>query len=161
MRYPMALTLLALTVAACNGGDATGSVRSAQRSDTRTSAENPGVARSGELSVKKQCVGYVGQAGGTCTIWQSNVAAVEVGSTITYLQPAGADGMLNSDVILDPPGPGNNAAFGHCSVNLGTGYGNCAFAGGTGKYQHFHAAVAVSPLGWPNFAWTGRYWYVE
>jgi hypothetical protein len=31
-----------------------------------------------------------------------------------YARPDGAE--TNSDVVLDLPGPGNNTAFGHCTV---------------------------------------------
>ena len=56
-------------------------------------------------------------------------------------------GWLDSDVVLDPPGPGNNTAFGHCAVNLGDGTGRCTWSGGTGKFTWFHASVDVSPRG--------------
>jgi hypothetical protein len=65
--------------------------------------------------------------------------------------------LLDTDVVLDPPGPGNNAAFGHCALSLETGVGVCTFSGGTGQFTHFHARVAVSYLGGPNYAWEGTY----
>jgi hypothetical protein len=64
---------------------------------------------------------------------------------------------LNTDVRVDLPGPGNNAAFGHCTINLGTGLGTCVISGGTGKFTWFHAQIAVTPLGGTDFAWDGSY----
>jgi hypothetical protein len=118
----------------------------------------PSSVRSGALNVQKECSTYTGHAREICTITKSNVKEIEVGSTITYASDA-VNGLLDTNVILDPPGPGNNAAFGHCTLSLVTGIGACTFSGGTGKFTWFHANVAVSPLGWPNFAWDGTYSY--
>ena len=106
----------------------------------------------------KECSQNAGLAGQFCTITSSNVDAIEVGSRVIYLTARGPAG-LDSDVILEPPGPGNNRAFGHCTligpVRL------CTFSGGTGKFTHFQATAVVSlPLGGPggpNFSWTGTY----
>jgi hypothetical protein len=49
-------------------------------------------------------------------------------------------------------------AFGHCVV-AETGVGVCKFSGGTGKFTHFEAEVAVSYLGGLNCAWAGEYSY--
>jgi hypothetical protein len=104
--------------------------------------------------VTKECSGFTGGAGSFCTITSSNVKAIEVGSTILYLQPDQVATPSGSDVILDPPGPGNNQAFGHCSLAVGV----CTFSGGTGKFTGFQASVAV----WPNadfslWFWEGTY----
>ena len=93
-----------------------------------------------------------------CTITSSNVDAIEVGSRVIYLTARGPAG-LDSDVILEPPGPGNNRAFGHCTLIAPVRL--CTFSGGTGKFTHFQATATVSlPLGGPggpNFSWTGTY----
>jgi len=112
--------------------------------------------RSGTLHVEKECSMYTGQAGDICTITSSTLKEIETGSRVIYA--TGAVGTLvDTDVVLDPPGPGNNAAFGHCTVDLATGTGECTYSGGTGKFTWFHASVAVSPLGGPDFAWDGTY----
>ncbi|HEV2086132.1 MAG TPA: hypothetical protein VGR09_13730 [Gemmatimonadales bacterium] len=118
----------------------------------------PGVefARSGIFRVVKNCSDYHGLAGETCTIRSSTLKQLE-GATITYASGADLNGFLNTDVVLDPPGPGNNAAFGHCELSLVTGIGVCTFSGGTGKFTWFHARADVSPLGDFNFAWDGTY----
>jgi hypothetical protein len=114
------------------------------------SASSP---RSGDLSVTKECSGF--DAGSFCAITSSNLPAIEVGSKIVYLQPDAVGTPAGSDVVLDLPGPGNNAAFGNCSLAAG----RCTFWGGTGKLKWFHASVAVSYLGGVNFAWNGTYSY--
>ncbi|HEU4749330.1 MAG TPA: hypothetical protein VFS56_12575 [Gemmatimonadaceae bacterium] len=104
----------------------------------------------------KECSEYTGLAGSFCTITSSNLKQIEVGSRVVYAEAAGATS-LDSDVVLDPPGPGNNAAFGHCSLEFATGVGLCTFSGGTGTFTHFRARVVVSYLGGPNWAWDGTY----
>ena len=163
MTYRIAFPLLALIVAGgCSGSAATdpsASFETIPGLDEAASRSSASSARSGALNVKKECHAYTGQADEICTITESNVKEIPINSTITYLQSATADGMLSTDIVLDPPGPGNNVAFGHCTLNLGTGFGECALSGGTGKFTWIHARVAVSPLGWPNFAWDGTYGY--
>jgi hypothetical protein len=114
--------------------------------------------RSGDLHITKECSQYTHLAGGFCTITSSNLAAIPVGSKVIYLQ-ALAGTVLESDVVLDPPGPGNNMAFGHVQLNLVTKVGTVTFAGGTGKFTWFTGSVVVTqnlavPFGW---FWDGTY----
>jgi hypothetical protein len=103
-------------------------------------ASLPAAPRSGDLHVTKECSGFTGGAGSFCTIKSSNVQAIEVESRIIYLQPDQIGTPQGSDIVLDPPGPGNNKAFGHCSLASGV----CTFSGGTGKFTGFRASVAVT-----------------
>lgn len=117
--------------------------------------------RNGALHVTKECSNYHGQAGEICTITSSNLDAIEVGSKVVYARAAdflSSPPSLDSDVVLDPPSPGNNVAFGHCHLNLVTGIGLCTFSGGTGKFTHFDASVDVSPpADGVNWHWDGTY----
>jgi hypothetical protein len=115
-----------------------------------------GSPRSGTFRVEKACPTYTGAAGDICTITSSTLAEIEPGSTIRYATKA-AGASLDTDVRLDLPGPGNNAAFGHCTIDLSTGSGACVLGGGTGKFTWFHAQVDVTPLGGTDFAWIGSY----
>ncbi len=121
-----------------------------------TSASFP---RSGAVHVTKQCLTYTGQAGDSCTIASSDLKEIEAGSRVVYAQAANFTTLLlDSDVVLDPPGPGNNKAFGHCHLNLATGLGLCTFSGGTGKFMHFDASFDVSPpMDGVNWHWDGTY----
>ncbi|HET9360430.1 MAG TPA: hypothetical protein VFO58_11810 [Vicinamibacterales bacterium] len=115
--------------------------------------------RSGDLHVTKECTEYTGLAGSFCTITSSNVKAIEVGSRVVYAQALGAT-TLDSDVVLDTPGPGNNKANGHCALDLVTGLGLCTFDGGTGKFNGFTATAHVSPptaADPENWHWDGTY----
>jgi hypothetical protein len=107
--------------------------------------------RSGDLHATKNCRGF--EVGSYCEITASNLPQIEVGSKVNYLQPALVATPAGSDVILDPPGPGNNVAYGNCSLAVG----HCTFWGGTGKFTHFHASIAVSYLGGTDWAWDGTY----
>ena len=109
--------------------------------------------RSGAFHATKECSGFTGAAGSFCTITSSSLAAIEVGTKVVYLQPGSLLTPAGSDVVLDTPGPGNNAVFGNCSLALG----RCTFTGGTGKFTWFNASVAVSSLGGLNWAWDGTY----
>ncbi len=101
---------------------------------------------------------YTGAAGDFCTITSSNVTEIEVGSRVVYVQAADFSTLsIDSDVMIDVPGPGNNVAFGHCQFNFVSGLGRCTFSGGTGKFAHFHGSVNGAALGGPDFAWDGAY----
>lgn len=161
MMYRMALPLLALLASSgCGGRGATGSVNpdAPQTASEVVSSSMPAFVRSGNVNITKDCTAYTGQAGDTCTITVSNVADFPVGTTITYASAA-APPNLDTDVVIDPPGPGNNKAFGHCTLSLATGIGTCTFSGGTGKFTHLKGTVAVSNVGGANFAWNGTYSY--
>ena len=111
---------------------------------------------SGTLKVYKECSEYTGLAGSFCTIKSSNVKEIKAGSKVFYLQPKS----LTSNVILDPPGPGSDKAFGKCSLNK-AGNGKCVFTRGTGILAGFHADLRVTHLGdasaSPFYYWEGPY----
>ena len=148
------LMALGLCVSACGGQRA---VPTAPITTTQSRASlSASAPRSGALHVTKECSQYTRLAGGFCTITSSNLPQIEVGSKVIYKIASGAT-VLDSDVKLDPPGPGNNTAFGHCHLDLASGVGLCTFSGGTGKFTHFQARADVSSLGRPNWAWNGTY----
>lgn len=112
--------------------------------------------RSGTLEVYKECSEYTGGAGSFCTIKSSTLKKIKPGSKVFYLQPAA----LASNVILDPPGPGGDKAFGRCSLDK-AGNGKCVFTRGTGALAGFHAELRVAHLGDPSaspfYYWKGPY----
>jgi hypothetical protein len=113
-------------------------------------------ARSGTFHVEKNCRDYHGLAGEFCTITSSTLKEIEPGSRVIYATGAGATS-LESALVLDPPGPGNNTAAGHVVLDFVTLSGVVTFSGGTGKFQWFHARVDVSHLGGRDWAWDGTY----
>ena len=64
-------------------------------------------------------LGVHGPAGSFCTITSSNVDAIEVGSRVIY-RPGGRHSGRLAGQRRRPrlPGPGNNRAFGHCTLDL-------------------------------------------
>jgi hypothetical protein len=163
MTYRIAFPLLALAmVSGCNGRDATDALSpnlNASIREAPATASNASFPRSGALHVTKNCLEYTGLAGGFCSITSSNLQQIEAGSKVIYAVIRGAT-ELDSDVILDLPGPGNNTAFGHCHLVFATGVGLCTFSGGTGKFTHFEASAVVSRIGLAaerNWAWDGTY----
>ena len=113
--------------------------------------------RSGELHVTKECSEFSGLPGGFCTITGSNLNAIRPGMKVIYTNPAVVAGVLSSDLYVD--GPGNNDAYGHVALTLGTFTGPLTFSGGTGRFSGFHATVTVTctlPAGSPC-AWDGPY----
>ena len=112
--------------------------------------------RSGALHITKECSQYTRLAGGFCTITSSNLDGIEVGTKVIYAVASGAT-VLNSDVVLAPPGPGNNKAFGHVVLDLASGQGVVTISGGTGRFTWLNASVVVSRLVRPNWAWEGTY----
>jgi hypothetical protein len=155
-------TLLMATAIIATG---IGTACSDSTAPSRSAPEGASFARSGILRVTKACPPdtYQGRANDFCTITSSNLKEIEVGSRITYLSAASPAFFLESDVVLDPPGPGNNVAYGHCSVDLTKidGTMGCRFTGGTGKFKWFHAEVKLSLLHPedPNteLVWNGTY----
>lgn len=107
--------------------------------------------RSGTLKVYKECSEYTGRSGSFCTIKTSTVKEIKAGSKVFYRQPQA----LASDVVLDPPGPGNNKAYGRCSLNK-AGNGKCVFTRGTGVFARFRATLRVRHLGDPS---ASPFWY--
>lgn len=118
----------------------------------------PETPRSGDLIVSKECSGFVNDPP-YCAITSSSLDAIPVGSKIVYLNPAGLGTAAGGAVVLDPPGPGNNKAFGTCF--LGGNPMHCEFFGGTGKFTWFHASVevTVTDAGQPTelWHWSGTY----
>jgi hypothetical protein len=148
----IAFSLLALLAAAgCSGRDIAGPM-----SSDLQPAFSASFPRSGALHITKECSQYTRLAGGFCTITSSNLEAIPAGTRVIYALAAGATG-LDTDVMLDPPGPGNNVAFGHVVLDLVSGQGVVTISGGTGKFTWLEASVVVSRLVRPNWAWEGTY----
>ena len=114
--------------------------------------------RSGDIHIVKECSAYSGGAGQFCTITSSNVPAIPVGTQVIYLSALAAPyTTLDTNIVLDPPGPGNNKAFGHVHLELQTGSGLVTFSGGTGVFTWFHGSSPVSYLGGVDWGWEGSY----
>lgn len=114
-------------------------------------AASEGSWHKGDLHVTKECSAYTHLAGGFCTITSSNLAAIPVGSKVIY-EHALVGLVLETDITLDPPGPGD-VAFGHVHLDLVAKVGTATFTGGTGRLAGFTASVAVTPNVGVPFGW--------
>jgi hypothetical protein len=107
----------------------------------------------------KACPEYTGLPGSFCTIPSSDLKEMPAGSRVVYAGTL-TNGRLDSD-LYDPPGPGNNRAFGHVILDLTVmpPHGVITFSGGTGKFTHFTATIQVARLvGVPKtWTWDGPY----
>ena len=65
--------------------------------------------------------------------------------------------MVDSDVVIDTPGPGNNTAFGHVLLDRTTRTGVLTLSGGTGKFTWFRASVDISFVVRPVWHLDGTY----
>ena len=147
--YRMALPLMALVVAGgCGGRDATDAISPGAHSAIRQAA-GPSLSesfpRSGVLHLTKQCLEYNGLPGGFCSITSSDLEQIEVGSKVFYASAA-TPTSLDSDIIFDAPGPGNNKAFGHVVLDRVAGVGTINLSGGTGKFTHFNADIVSTRI---------------
>ena len=161
MMYRMALPLLALAaVGGCSGRGVTTPMSSdaTQIASADLSASAASSVRSGDLNATKECSEFHRRAGEWCTITSSNIKEIPVGTRVIYLSDAGPTA-LDTDVILDPPGPGNNVAYGHVFLSFATLTGQVTFNGGTGKFTHFQGSVVVTHGVGVNWAWNGTYSY--
>lgn len=150
-RLPVATAILASVVmTACSDPAATAPPRT---------TDAPAVvsqARTGSLHMIADCSLYTGLAGSFCTIVSSNLSEGGAGSRAVYASVAGVTSGI-SDVAIDPPGPGNNAAFGHCSPDPATSLTQCTFSDGTGDLVGFRATVVVTHAGGNIYYWDGTY----
>ena len=112
--------------------------------------------RSGEIHLTKECPEYTGLAGSFCTITASNIKEIEVGSRVIYASAASPT-VVDSDVVIDPPGPGNNVAFGHVVLDRTTRTGVFTLSGGTGKFTWFQARFDISFVVRPVWHLDGTY----
>jgi hypothetical protein len=162
MTYRIALPLLALLSAgACNTKDVTAplsqtrnlGVSAAVRDANDDGASFP---RAGTFHALKNCSQYTGLAGGFCTLTGSTLSQIDDSTQVVYASAPTAT-MVSSDVKLVSPKPGNNVAYGHVELDRVARKGIATFTGGTGKFQHFTATVAISWLSPGNWAWDGTY----
>ena len=105
------------------------------------SSQNPASRVTRAFHATKDCSGFTGVVGASCTFRSSNVKEIKVGSKIFYFQVAGKTA-IDSDIVVYA-GPGTVAA-GHCLLRFATGVGLCTISDGTGKLAGFNARVRVT-----------------
>ena len=166
MRSRMAFPVMALLMAAgCGGSETTapavqnrGPLASAPAANSAAATANDeGNHRSGVLHFTKECSEYTARPGSFCTINSSNLKQLPAGTRIVYKNGVVA-GVLETDVVLYPPGHGKSVAFGHVSLVFAKAYGTGTLSGGTGKFKHLRGSFEITPLPAPkSWTWAGRY----
>jgi hypothetical protein len=157
MTYRIALPVLALILAgACSGKDAT--APTAKLAPSAASADRES-ARSGYLHAIKNCEGYAGLPGQSCTLTSTNLKQIPAGTKVVYTSGLGA-GVLESAITLYPPDNNGGVAIGHVSLNLATKTGTAWITGGSGVFKHFRATVAIAYVSGRNWTWDGPYTFV-
>jgi hypothetical protein len=107
------------------------------------------------LHLTKNCLGYTGQTGSSCTISSSNLRAIPVGSKVFYFQSLiPSTGLLDSNIVLDA-GSGNRAV-GRCTLDLVDKPRVVHLLGRTGDFSGFHARVSGSGS-FAEYHWDGTY----
>src|SRR3954470_10697912 len=115
MMYRAALPMMALLLAGgCSANDATGPT--AKLTPTTAVADREG-ERGGNLHVRKNCDGYAGAAGQSCTIMHSNLKLIPKDTKIVYTSGV-VGALLESEITIYPPGDGNSVGTGYVSLNL-------------------------------------------
>lgn len=161
MTYRIAFPMLALLVAGgCSAKDATAPMSQTKNLSViaarDASDDGDGSPRSGTFTAHKNCSQYSGLAGGFCTLTESSLKQIEDGTRVIYASAPTAT-QVSSDITLVAPTPGNNVAFGHVELNRVTRTGTATFSGGTGKFEHFSATVAITWISPMNWSWDGTY----
>ncbi|MDQ6636033.1 MAG: hypothetical protein M3Z10_14875 [Gemmatimonadota bacterium] len=127
---------------------------------SKTAPSSFAAERTGTLHMTKACPEYTGLRGSFCTIASSDLKQMPAGSRVVYAGTLTA-GKLDSDLYLDPPGRGNNRAFGHVFLDLTATppHAVITFSGGTGKFTHFNATIQVTRLVGvaKTWNWDGQY----
>lgn len=110
------------------------------------------------LKITKECSQYSGEIPSFCTVTESNLSAVPVGTKILYYGPVTSNPLFGSTAVALAVGPGDSA-LGYCitydSADPPTGL--CAFHAGSGSPAGLQAIVKVSVDDQQLWHWEGGY----
>ncbi|MDQ6435273.1 hypothetical protein RB623_14540 [Mesorhizobium sp. LHD-90] len=110
------------------------------------------------LKISKECSQYTGDTPSFCTITESNLAAIPVGTKILYYGPVTSNPNFGSSTAVIAVGNGDSAV-GYC-VTYDTAsppLGTCAFHAGSGTLAGFQAVVKVTVDDKQIWHWDGGY----
>ena len=110
------------------------------------------------LKISKECSQYTGEVPSFCTITESNLAAIPVGTKILYYGPMTGNPYFGSSTAVIAVGNGDSA-LGYC-VTYDTAsppVGTCAFHAGSGTLAGFQAVVKVTVDDKQIWHWDGGY----
>ena len=108
----------------------------------------------------KDCSTYDGVAPALCTIADSDLGQIPIGTKVWYLGPVLTNSyFLSSNVSLDA-GAGDTAT-GYCIFEAKPSTGICTFWKGTGSLAHFTATFDVSIDSTGLWHWDGIYYFAD
>jgi hypothetical protein len=110
------------------------------------------------LTIAKECSEYTGETPSFCTITESNLAAIPVGTKIFYYGPEVSNPRFGSSVAVLSVGAGDSAV-GYCVTydSATPMQGTCAFHAGSGSLSGFQAVVKVTVDDKQIYHWDGDY----
>ncbi len=110
------------------------------------------------LKISKECSQYSGETPSFCTITESNLAAIPVGTKILYYGPVTGSPLFSSSAAVIAVGNGDSAV-GYCVVydTASPPLGTCAFHAGSGTLAGFQAIVKVTVDDKQIWHWDGGY----
>ncbi|HEV7309645.1 hypothetical protein [Ensifer sp.] len=110
------------------------------------------------LTISKECSQFTGEVPSFCTITESNLSAIPVGTKILYYGPVVANPLFSSSTAVIAVGNGDSAV-GYCVVydSASPPVGTCAFHAGGGTLAGFQAIVKVTVDDKQIWHWDGGY----
>ena len=110
------------------------------------------------LKISKECSQYTGETPSFCTITESSLAAIPVGTKILYYGPVTSSPLFGSSTAVIAVGNGDSAV-GYCVVynTASPPLGTCAFQAGSGTLAGFQAVVTVTVDDKQIWHWDGSY----
>ena len=110
------------------------------------------------LHFSKECSKYTGETPSFCTITESDLAAIPVGTRVLYYGPVTNSPLFTSSSVVLAVGPGDSA-IGYCIVydTASPPAGHCAFSAGSGSLAGFQAILNVSVDDKQIWHWEGGY----
>ena len=110
------------------------------------------------LKISKECSQYTGETPSFCTITESSLAAIPVGTKILYYGPVTSSPLFGSSTAVIAVGNGDSAV-GYCVVynTASPPLGTCAFHAGSGTLAGFQAIVKVTVDDKQIWHWDGGY----
>ncbi|MFO1114036.1 MAG: hypothetical protein U1E35_09335 [Rhodospirillales bacterium] len=110
------------------------------------------------MKLTKECSQYTGETPSFCTVTESNIPAITVGTKILYYGPVIANSFFTDSSVVLAVGPGDSAV-GHCVVydTATPPHGLCAFNAGSGALAGFQAIVDVTVDDKQLWHWDGSY----
>ena len=110
------------------------------------------------IKISKECSQFTGATPSFCTITESNLAVIPVGTKILYYGPVVGSPYFSSSTAVIAVGSGDSAV-GYCVVydTASPPLGTCAFHAGSGTLAGFQAVVKVTVDDKQIWHWDGGY----